>query len=66
MKDSLMRLCLILMTVLAMVRKALHRSQVLPFFRKLAPCVVDTTITLPNRGSLEVQRCRNGQKQLLR
>ncbi len=54
MKDSLMRLCLILMTVLAMVRKALHRSQVLPFFWKLAPCVVDTTITLPNRRSLGV------------
>ncbi len=54
MKDSLMRLCLILMTELAMVRKVLHRSQVLPFFRKLAPCVVDTTITLPNRRSLGV------------
>ena len=66
MKDSLKRLCLILMTVLAMVRKALHRSQVLPFFKKLAPCVVDTTITLQNRRSLGVQRCRNGQKQLLR
>ncbi len=54
MKDSLMRLCLILMTVLAMVRKALHRSQVLPFFRKLAPCVVGSTITLSNRRSLGV------------